>query len=168
MARLLRYLRKNEQQEMFSLAQCPCTGNQGQDMPLKIFVIDDEESIRTTLRWHLEDLGHQVVSAARPQACDILVGHQCRQDVACGDALIIDYRMPGMTGLDFIGRLLQQGCKGSTANMLIISGNIADIDMARVREYGCSVMQKPVSFAELEAWLAKVADNVGKVSDTPG
>ena len=27
-------------------------------MPLKIFVIDDEESIRISLKWHLEDLGH--------------------------------------------------------------------------------------------------------------
>lgn len=125
-------------------------------MPLKIFVIDDEESIRISIKWHLEDLGHEVVTAERPQFCDALLSHQCNQGSACGDALIIDYRMPGMTGLEFIEMLVQRGCRGSTSNMLVISGNTGDIDMARVRTLGCTVMQKPVSFAELESWLAEV------------
>jgi len=129
-------------------------------MPLKIFVIDDEESIRITLKWHLEDLGHEVITAAQPQCCDVLLGHHCSQEEARGNALIIDYLMPGMTGLEFIERLVQRGCRGSTSNMLIISGNTSAIDMAKVREFGCSVMQKPVSFAELEEWLEGVEKNV--------
>ena len=136
--------------------------NQDRNMPLKIFVIDDEESIRLSLKWHLEELGHEVISAAHPQLCDVFHGHHCSQDEACGNALIIDFRMPGMTGLEFIEMLLRRGCRGSTANMLIISGNTGDIDMAKVKEYGCSVMQKPVSFAELEGWLDGVGKNVQK------
>lgn len=129
-------------------------------MPLKIYLIDDEESIRITLKWHLEDMGHEVITAAQPQHCDVLLGHHCSQEEACGNALIIDYHMPGMTGLEFIERLVQNGCRGSTSNMLIISGNTNAIDTAKVREFGCSVMQKPVSFAELEEWLKGVENKV--------
>jgi len=125
-------------------------------MPLKIFIIDDEESIRTTLKWHLEDLGHEVITAAQPLDCDILRGHHCNQDQACCNVLIIDYHMPGMTGLEFIEMLIRCGCRGCTANVLIISGYIGAIDLTKVQEFGCSVMQKPVSFAELEEWLKRV------------
>jgi hypothetical protein len=51
--------------------------------------------------------------------------------------------------------------------MLIISGNTGDIDMAKVQEYGCSVMQKPVSFAELDGWLDGLGKNLRKTSDSP-
>jgi len=46
-------------------------------MPLKIFVMDDEESIRISLKWHLEELGHQVITAARPHLSGMLPGHLC-------------------------------------------------------------------------------------------
>ena len=129
-------------------------------MPLKIFVMDDEESIRISLKWHLEDLGHQVITAARPHLSGMLPGHLCGQDKACGNALIIDYRMPGMNGLECIEMLLRQGCGGYASHILMISGNTGAIDMTRAREYGCTVMQKPVSLHELERWLEDVEKNL--------
>jgi len=129
-------------------------------MPLKIFVIDDEESIRISLKWHLEDLGHEVITAAQPHLSGLLPGHLCSQDIACGNVLIIDYHMPGLTGLECIEMLLQQGCGGYTSHILMISGNTSAIDMAKAREYGCTVMQKPVSLLELEHWLDVVEKNL--------
>jgi two-component system response regulator FixJ len=127
---------------------------------LKIFVIDDEESVRDSFKWYLEDLGHEVVAASAPASCQVYNGHTCRQSMACGDALLIDYNMPGMTGLEFIERLKSQGCKGITANMLIMSGNISGVDIQKAGEYGCIVLQKPVSFERLSAWLDEVKKRV--------
>ncbi len=125
-------------------------------LSLKIFVIDDERSIRDSLKWYFEDLGHEVTVAAAPASCDVYQGHRCSQAVACGDALLIDYNMPGMTGLEFVERLKTRGCKGITSNMLIMSGNTLAIDLKKATELGCQVMQKPVSFAQLELWLGEI------------
>lgn len=125
-------------------------------MPMKIFVIDDEESIRISLKWHLEELGHEVITAAQPGMSDLLPRHPCTRDEACGNALIIDYRMPGLSGLECIEQLLLQGCRGYASHILLISGDTTAIDMAKARRYGCTVMQKPVRLPELERWLEAV------------
>jgi two-component system NtrC family response regulator len=67
---------------------------------LKIMVIDDEVCIRESFAWFLEDLGHEVHTAASPQVCRVYRGHDCDKDEACADALLIDHNMPGMNGLE--------------------------------------------------------------------
>ena len=129
-------------------------------MQLEILVIDDEECIRDSLKWYLEDLGHEVRTASEPAACGVYLGHMCSQSVACGDALLIDYNMPGINGLEFIERLKKRGCKGITSNMLIMSGNVSDIDMVKAEELGCKVLQKPVHFEMLDAWFVEVKKRV--------
>ncbi len=124
---------------------------------LKIIVIDDEECIRDTLRWYLEDRGHKVFTAPEPLACDIYQGHSCCQETACANALIIDYRMPRMTGLEFIELLKERGCKGMLSNILIITGNTGDVNREKVSELNCNLLQKPVSYAELDQWIDGVA-----------
>ena len=120
---------------------------------LKIIVIDDEVCIRDTLRWYLEDRGHKVLTVPEPLACDVYQGHSCCQDIECANALIIDYRMPRMTGLEFIELLKERGCKGMTSKMLIITGNAGDVNRKKVSELNCSLLQKPVSYNELDNWL---------------
>lgn len=125
-------------------------------MSLKIFVIDDEVSIRDSLKWYLEDLGHEVIAVAAPVSCDVYQGHICSQTAACGEALLIDYKMPGVTGLEFIERLKERGCKGMTENMLIMSGDALAIDKQKAAELGCRIVQKPMSFTQLDAWLDEI------------
>lgn len=131
-------------------------------MKLKIVVIDDERSIRETLKWHLEDLGHEVLTASEPTSCDIYNGTLCTQNAPCGHALIIDFQMPKMSGLDFIEFLSARGCKGITANMLIMSGNLYALDRTKASELGCQIVQKPVPFSYLENWLDSVRENIRK------
>jgi len=47
-------------------------------MKMRIFVIDDEECIRDTMQWHLEDQGHEVLTAHCPLICDIYQGYHCK------------------------------------------------------------------------------------------
>lgn len=128
---------------------------------LKIVVIDDEECIRESLAWFLEDLGHEVHTAASPQVCRVYHGHDCDKGEACADALLIDHNMPGMNGLDFIVMLKERGCRGVTANMLLMSGDIASVNTQKALELGCEVVQKPLSFSQLGAWVDKVVQRIG-------
>jgi len=125
-------------------------------MKLRIVVIDDEESIRDTFRWHLEDLGHEVFTFAEPLECDVQLYCSCQQNVSCSDALLIDYHMPGMNGLDFLENQMKKGCKGNPANVLLMSGDTTKIDMDRVAELGCYVEQKPLSLETIEKWIYEV------------
>ena len=122
-------------------------------MSLKVFVIDDEECIRDSIGWFLTDLGYDVVTATEPTSCNVYKGHDCSQEHPCGHALIIDHNMPGMTGIEFIERLMSRGCKGMLSNMLVISGDINPGDIEKATGLGCMVAQKPVTLDFLKKWL---------------
>ncbi|PLX81346.1 MAG: hypothetical protein C0614_06720 [Desulfuromonas sp.] len=123
---------------------------------LRILIIEDEESIRDSLQWFLEDLGHEVVSTEVPHQCDVYNGQPCTRQKSCTDALIIDQHLPGMLGLDFVEQLTERGCKGIISNMLLVSGDATSVDMQKANALGLSVVQKPMTFDFLEDWLRKV------------
>lgn len=117
---------------------------------MKIFVIDDEESIRETFKFHFESKGHEVITAENPTFFDIENGCGDSNFHPCGDILITDYLMPQMTGLELIQHLRQGGCKRNPANNYIMSGVLNGLDMDRVNEYECNFLQKPVTFEMLD------------------
>jgi len=119
-------------------------------MKLRIFVIDDEESIRDTMEWHLEEQGHEVITAESPVVCDTCYANIRQDPKPCADLLFVDYQMANMTGLDFIERMSSRGCRMDPLTKYIMSGNISAIDMAKVESIGCNVLQKPVTFDEID------------------
>lgn len=129
-------------------------------MKLRILVIDDEECIRDTFKWHLKAQGHEVVTASEPAQCDIYLGNCCQSETPCADVLLIDYNMPNITGLEFIELMAQRGCKSHPANKVIMSGNTTAIDMQRVEQLGCQVVQKPFSFRELDQVVLQIAERI--------
>ena len=118
--------------------------------PPKIIVIDDEECIRDSFKWFLEDKGYHVITADCPTTCPIYHGDHCTQEQACGDLLFVDFNMPKMTGLEFIEQMAQKGCKAGPEKKFIMSGNPDAIEKDRVNTIGCKVLQKPVALAQLE------------------
>lgn len=72
-------------------------------MPL-ISVVDDDPSIRESLRGLLQSLGFTVETFACPQA---FLDSVCVARTAC---LILDVRMPGMPGPDLQRELIRRGC----------------------------------------------------------
>src|SRR5678815_4721734 len=68
-----------------------------------ILCLDDEPAIGLILQDTLERAGHQTVSAHNvPQALQALAHGTV-------DLIISDYRMPGLTGLEFLALLRQEG-----------------------------------------------------------
>ena len=65
---------------------------------LTVLVLDDEELLRESLALYLETHGFAVLQAgSAEEALELLPGHPCQ-------AGVVDIRLPGLTGLDFIAR----------------------------------------------------------------
>ena len=118
------------------------------------------------MKWYIEDLGHEVITAPEPTSCEVYQGHICNQESPCGDALIIDYNMPKMTGLEFIEQMSKKGCKGLAANKFLMSGNITDICRKKVQELDCSLAQKPIELSDLKTWLDVVQERKRVLSNS--
>jgi two-component system response regulator (stage 0 sporulation protein F) len=66
----------------------------------RILVVDDEDPIRDYLKEELTDAGYEVVMASSaPEALKIIE----KEDL---DLVILDIRMPGMTGVEALPRIL--------------------------------------------------------------
>ena len=127
---------------------------------MRIFVIDDEESIRDSFRMYLEDQGHEVLTADRPRSCAVFQGHDCDNDYPCGHLLLIDHFLPGMNGLDFIEMMGRRGCKGAVRNKVIMSGDTTAIDQNKADRLGCKVVQKPLTLGKLDQIIDEIQTTV--------
>ncbi|HOP17703.1 MAG TPA: response regulator, partial [Gammaproteobacteria bacterium] len=61
---------------------------------ITVFVVDDDQAMRNSLKWLIESVGMQVESHA--SADEFLAQYQPGR----AGCLVLDVRMPGMSGLD--------------------------------------------------------------------
>lgn len=67
-----------------------------EDERLRVLVIDDEESVRLSLELHFQDCGFETLSVeSAEEAIDRIDGFRPH-------AAVVDLRLPGMSGMDFI------------------------------------------------------------------
>jgi two-component system, LuxR family, response regulator FixJ len=69
-----------------------------------ILVVDDDEAVRNSLKFSLEIEGYTVRIYAR--AGELL----SEIDLPSEGCLVIDYRMPGLNGVELLGNLRARGC----------------------------------------------------------
>ncbi len=124
-------------------------------MQLRAIVIDDDEACRFLLTQILKNRGYEVVSFPNPGACPLFKNSECScpADIACGDFLLTDNRMPGISGLEFIDRQVKGGCKGKVANKAVLSGTWSQEELCQAQQLGCKVFEKPYRSEEIETWL---------------
>ena len=123
---------------------------------LKVFVIEDDYCIREPFSDFLSALGHNVIAAKNPEELPFCKRHFCTETQPCCDALITDNLMPKMTGLEFITKQINKGCKLPARNRLLISGSLMDSEIKQARELGITFAQKPVTFDFLEKWIESI------------
>jgi FixJ family two-component response regulator len=85
-----------------------------------VHIVDDDESVRKSLRWLIESIGLSVVCYG--SADDFTKNYQ-GADAEC---LVLDVRMPGISGLDLQEKLTQ---KQITLPVILVTGH-ADVPMA--------------------------------------
>ena len=111
------------------------------------FVVDDEEIVRTSLSRLLRAIG--MTSTGFPSAEAFLEARRADED----GCLIVDIRMPGMSGLDLL-ELLQT--RGNTMPAIVITGHTDEGSLERLKRIrAVGLLEKPFSLAQLKDMLAK-------------
>ena len=100
-----------------------------------VFIVDDDQAARESLRWLLESVGHTVRCHASAQ--EFLTAY----DGTVSGCLVLDVRMPGMGGLEVQSHLLERGW----CLPVIIVTSHGDVPMAvRAMKAGAvDFLQKP-------------------------
>jgi Response regulator containing CheY-like receiver, AAA-type ATPase, and DNA-binding domains len=107
-----------------------------------ILCLDDEPAIGLILQDTLERAGHQTVSAHNvPQALQALAAGTV-------DLIISDYRMPGLTGLEFLALLRQEGHE--TPLIMLTGYGSIEHAVAAIKAGAIDYITKPVRPEQLE------------------
>ncbi|MBX7228156.1 MAG: response regulator [Burkholderiaceae bacterium] len=115
-----------------------------------IYVVDDDEAVRDSLAWLLEGIGHRV------QVFENAEKFLERCDLNAVAVLILDIRMPGMTGLELQEVL---AAKGSTLPIIFITGH-GDVPMAvKAMKLGAAdFIEKPFNEIVLRDLVSKMLE----------
>src|SRR4051812_15369506 len=107
-----------------------------------ILCLDDEPAIGLILQDTLERAGHQTVSAHNvPQALQAL-------QAGTIELIISDYRMPGLTGLEFLALLRQEGYE--TPLIMLTGYGSIEHAVAAIKAGAIDYITKPVRPEQLE------------------
>ena len=117
------------------------TGTLPPDRPLRILVVDDDADVGCAVVRALEQLGHRGVRCGHAQeAFDTLL-------TQAFDLLLVDYRMPDMTGLDLITLLRHEGCR---IPAIMMTGHFATGDRLPGGHLGIhALLHKPLTLPVL-------------------
>ena len=101
-----------------------------------LFIVDDDEAVRDSLRWLLEAHGYHVTTFSSAE--EFLTGYIPGKQIAC---LILDIRMEGMSGLQLQEYL---SAKNITLPLIFITGH-GDITMAvsAIKKGAIDFIEKP-------------------------
>jgi len=114
-------------------------------MTAKIMLVEDEQSIREMLRYALESNGYEVIEADSAQrAREIIMTNR-------PDLLIVDWMMPGESGVEFLKRLKKDEVLSSIPIMML-TARVEEIDKVKGLDSGADdYMTKPVGIKEFQA-----------------
>jgi FixJ family two-component response regulator len=106
-----------------------------------VAIVDDDGDVRDVLDALLEQAGHAVRTYNSGQQ---LLDDTDLNDIAC---LVVDQKMPGMTGLDLLRAL---DASGRTIPSLLITGAPDPVLAEEARALGAiDVLSKPIDFTRL-------------------
>ena len=109
-----------------------------------VLVVDDEASIRELLRRSLASAGYQVREASTPiEACRIFLAERI-------DAVVLDVRMPGFSGLEFLKWLRTEPMESTSIPVFILTGyGLTNDEQEMTRRHHAQVLAKPHGVREL-------------------
>ncbi len=124
------------------IAPTPLVVQEEMEQKLRVALVEDDEALRLTLAFVLEEIGHQVVAAPSTQAILDRLGE------TPPDILIADYRLGAdETGVDAIAAVIN--AFGAPIPAVILTGETAPDVVHRIASHGVKVHHKPVKLATL-------------------
>ena len=125
---------------------------------MKILIIDDERSIRNSLKEILADEGYDVeVAENGQQGCEMVEKERY-------SVIFCDIKMPGMDGMEVLDRLVQMGIDSA---VIMISGH-GDIDTAVecIKKGAFDFIQKPLDLNRILITIKNATEKVSLVKET--
>jgi two-component system response regulator FixJ len=115
-----------------------------------VFVVDDDQAMRSSLKWLIESIGMQVRTYS---SADEFLSSYYPGMVGC---LLLDVRMPGMSGLDLQAHLAREG---SRLPVIIITGH-GDVAMAvkAMKSGAVDFIEKPFHDEDLLSSIRNALD----------
>jgi two-component system nitrogen regulation response regulator NtrX len=119
-------------------------------MKPRILVIDDETAIRDSMKMILEYEGYECVGAANGQEGLALV------DKMSPDLVFLDVKMPGMDGLEVLGRIK---ATNETLPVVIVSGHgTIDTAVEATKKGAFDFIEKPLSRDRIDVTVRNALD----------
>lgn len=107
----------------------------------QIYVVDDDEAVRDSLKVLLLTQGAEVRDF---DSCENFIA---AYEPSTSECLILDVNLPGMSGFDLLGRLRAAAI---LVPVILISGNPGLDMLSRARQLGAiDLLDKPVGFPQL-------------------
>lgn len=109
---------------------------------MRVLVIDDDDDIRFLVARRLERAGHVVSEAPDGTSGLALI------EAEVPDLVVLDWMMPGLTGIDVLARI--RSVDPSRPRVLMLTARTQESDVALAREAGADAfLAKPFTAPEL-------------------
>jgi CheY-like chemotaxis protein len=122
---------------------------------LSAIVFDDDDFFCSLFARILTEKGVKVTTYSNPSLyfCSQSSVQSCPVESPCVDFLLTDNKMPEMTGLEFLSRLEEMGCKIPDHRKAIASGSLEDEDQSRAKQLTRNVFDKSDSKQLIVRWI---------------
>lgn len=118
-------------------------------MTIKLLLVDDEAPVREMLKFALADEDFEIIEAADASEGFTLV-RDCSPDL-----ILLDWMLPGMSGVDFARRLRRDASVRHTP-IILLTARAEEEDKVRGLEAADDYVTKPFSTRELKARIQAV------------
>jgi DNA-binding response OmpR family regulator len=112
---------------------------------LSILIVDDDEGMAETLKDILEHVGYHVEIAENGYTALEKIGHRSY------DAALVDYRMPGIDGLETVRRIKQ--ADSSIHLFMITAFPVENLEQNALKEGAQEVFYKPLDIKSILALM---------------
>lgn len=121
-------------------------------VPLRLLVVEDDDSIRTALRWALEDEGYDVAEAASGEEAVRAVG------MAAPDLMVVDLMLGSMDGY----AVIREVRRDRDLPIIVVSARADTHDIVAALEAGADdYVTKPFEVKEITARLRALRRRAG-------
>ncbi len=154
-------LRLPLKQASLPLSDAGATDGEEARLPTSVLVVDDEASVREALVAQIGHLGSRVESAGDAQ--------EAQRMLALGryDAVLLDVRMPGASGLDLHNTLLTRNPEQARRVVFMTGDCVNDDVLTHLRRTGNPYLEKPFTFDELRKALRRATPTAGAGPGAP-